>query len=297
MSSLVRVSTDFILLYSKTYTENVLALPQDCNFVEATSYGASQWTRTAKITTTMPDGNERLFFMKISTGEAGKIMLQGEHEGMLAIHRVMPSFAPKPIAWGKYRDSPSTYFFICEFIHMEEALPDPVEFCSQLAELHKRSISPNGKFGFHVTTCNGTTPQLNTWKESWEVFFAKGLRHMTALDKIVNGKQPELEAAAVELFERVIPRLLGPLQRGDDPIKPCLVHGDMWWGNSAINKQDGKTVIFDASAFYAHNEYEMGNWRPIRSRFDERYFKAYQGHFPKAHPVEDYDDRILLYSM
>jgi hypothetical protein len=41
----------------------------------------------------------------------------------------------------------------------------------------------------------------------------------------------------------------------------------------------------------------MGNWRPKRSRFNEKYFRTYAKHYPIAEPKEDYDDRVLLYSM
>lgn len=224
-------------------------------------------------------------------------MIEGEYEGMLTIHKVTPGFVPEPIAWGEYQSTPATFFFICEFIDMEETLPDPAEFCSKVAELHRRSVSPNGKYGFHVSTYNGSTPQENGWQDSWEVFFTVGLKHMLALDEKVNGPQPMLAAAAAELLDRVVPRLLRPLESGPSPIKPALVHGDLWCGNAAINQSTNSPVIFDASAFYAHNEYEMGDWKPARNRFNSSYFKTYAKYYPIAQPEEDYDDRILLYSM
>lgn len=42
---------------------------------------------------------------------------------------------------------------------------------------------------------------------------------------------------------------------------------------------------------------ELGNWRPERNKFTKAYFNAYHAYFPKASPEEDYDDRIVLYSM
>ena len=49
--------------------------------------------------------------------------------------------------------------------------PEPVEFTSKLAELHKKSRSPTGKFGFHITTCDGKVAHVVEWEESWAVFF------------------------------------------------------------------------------------------------------------------------------
>lgn len=43
--------------------------------------------------------------------------------------------------------------------------------------------------------------------------------------------------------------------------------------------------------------YEMGNWRPVRNKFDRRYSRNYTKHFPISEPEEDFDDRNALYSM
>lgn len=100
------------------------------------------------------------FFIKIATDDGGRAMLQGKYEAMLAIHKTVFSFAPKPVAWGAYKDVPATYFFIRVFIDMiKTGLPDPGDFCSNLAKLHKTSVSPTGKFEFGVVTGNGTTSQ------------------------------------------------------------------------------------------------------------------------------------------
>ena len=56
-------------------------------------------------------------------------------------------------------------------------------------------------------------------------------------------------------------------------------------------------MVYDACSFYAHNEYELGSWRPARNKFGKPFTKAYHRHFHIAEPVEDYDDRIALYLM
>ncbi|OAQ71761.1 fructosamine kinase [Purpureocillium lilacinum] len=276
----------------------IQALPPGCSFSRATAYGASLWTRTAKVITTAPDGSEGNFFLKMAAGELGRQMFRGEFEGMTAIYKTAPTFAPEPIAWGSCRDATGVYFFLSDFIDMADGdLPEPAAFCSQLATLHRNSVSPTGKFGFHVPTCNGNIPQRNGWWDSWEAFFADGLRCMMQLDVEVNGAQPELVEAMGPVFERVIPRLLRPLEQGPNPIRPALVHGDLWYGNSSTNLNTDAPVVFDSAAFYAHNEYELGNWRPVRNRFNKAYFRAYAKHYPIAHPEAEFDDRIMLYEL
>jgi len=127
-----------------------------------------------------------------------------------------------------------------------------------LARLHQQSQSPNGKYGFHVTTYAGNLPQEVGWESSWETFFAKSLWHALELEIKAKGPDRELDALLPVLFERVIPRLLRPLETNGRSIKPSLVHGDLWYGNSGRDSNTGSSIIFDACCFYAHNECELG---------------------------------------
>jgi protein-ribulosamine 3-kinase len=56
------------------------------------------------------------------------------------------------------------------------------------------------------------------------------------------------------MLDKVIPRLLRPLETGGHQIKPRIVHGDMWDGNTSVDANTDLAVIFDASGSYAHNE-------------------------------------------
>ncbi|KAM3511073.1 hypothetical protein MY11210_005300 [Beauveria gryllotalpidicola] len=246
-------------------------------------------------------------------------MFKGEFEGMSAINQTMPNFSPKPIAWGRCKDTAAElFFFLSTFVEMAEggAIPDPKEFCANLAKMHRESVSPTGQFGFHVTTCNGNIPQNNTWNESWQVFFSDGLRYMLALDLQANGEQPELVEAMQPMFDCVIPRLLGPLDQGPNRIRPALVHGDLWcvffarlfekeapdltltrFGNCSTNLATNEPVIFDAAAFYAHNEYELGNRRPARNRLNAVHLDVYKTLNPPCHPAAEFEDRIMLYEL
>jgi fructosamine-3-kinase len=136
-------------------------------------------------------------------------------------------------------------------------MPDPRKFTARLAELHQKSKSPNGKFGFHVTTYSGNLPQKTDWEESWEVFFSKIMRQALELELQAKGPDPELEVLVPILFDKVIPRLLRPLESEGRTVKPSLVHGDLWYGNSGIDVETGESLVFDACCFYAHNECEL----------------------------------------
>jgi len=215
---------------------------------------------------------------------------------------------------------PDAHFYLCKFYNFAEGVPEPVSFCEKLARLHSSHTSPEGKFGFHCTTYNGNLPQDNTWFGSWEKFFDNGLRHVLKVREERAGPNAELDVLLSVLFDKVIPRLLRPLETGGRKITPALVHGDLWCGNAGIIDEDTEEgIVYDPSSFWAHNECitpppplsasegeqrltrrtidELGNWRPERNKFTSLYFQTYHSHIPKSQPEEDYEDRNALYAL
>lgn len=146
---------------------------------------------------------------------------------MSELYKTMPSLVPKPHAWGKFESSPETYFFLSDFVNISDRLPDPAQIGFHIAQLHKKSVSPTGKFGFHVATFDGKLPQTVDWDDSWASFFSKLLIGISELDIEVNGRWKELESILEKIISHVIPRLLGILESDGRKITPCLIHGDV----------------------------------------------------------------------
>lgn len=73
----------------------------------------------------------------------------------------------------------------------------------------------------------------------------------------------------------MIPQVLDPLTAEGRIIKPCLVHGDLWDGNTTTNLETDEPMVFDAAACFAHNEYELGIRRREMVQFGKPYFKQY----------------------
>ncbi|KAL7945336.1 Fructosamine kinase domain-containing protein [Trichoderma barbatum] len=278
---------------------NVLSiLPDVAEVLEVAYHQESAWAKALRLKVRQMDGSEEEYFMKVSTNHHGKLALMGEFESTSTIHALIPEFCPKPIGWGTFKNDTDSHFYICKFYDFIEGVPEPNSFCEKLARLHSSHSSPEGKFGFHCTTYNGNLPQDNTWFDSWEAFFANGLRHVLKVREDRAGYNPELDELMPALFDKVIPRLLRPLESDGRTIRPSLVHGDLWYGNTGIIDGDTEEgIVYDPASFWAHNEYELGNWRPERNKFTRRYFQAYHSLVPKAEPEEDYDDRNALYSL
>jgi protein-ribulosamine 3-kinase len=155
-------------------------------------------------------------------------MAEGEYASMHALYSVAPDMVPQPLGWGTLEADANSHFFLCEYVDLAEEVPDPISLCKKLADLHRKSIamSPNGMFGFEVTTCNGTFPQDNRWNESWEAFFAQQMEGAFEAEQEVHGLSEDYQRLLPALYEKVIPRLLRPLETGENTLKPALTHGE-----------------------------------------------------------------------
>ena len=174
---------------------------------------------------------------------------------MKTLHDTLPSFTPTPYAWGTYAADPNVHFYLCSFMKMNNIdLPDVDKFASALAELHTKGLSPNGKYRFSVPRLQGTIPQYTEWTDSWEEFFNKSFKLVKENELRSQGPDPEMQALCRATLEKVVPRLLRPLETGGRSIQPRLVHGDIWDGNMAINTETNEPIIFDATCIYGHSE-------------------------------------------
>lgn len=149
----------------------------------------------------------------------------------------MPGLCPRPIGHGALSSAPG-HFFLCTF-HNLSSSADPKAQAMELARLHSYA-SPNDKYGFHVTTCCGSTKMPNNWESSWAQFFAKN-RLLAILDddRRNNGTDSEIDNLGRQCVEQVVPRLLGALETGGNSIKPVLVHGDLFVSWNIIVDLDG----------------------------------------------------------
>ncbi|KAL8880337.1 MAG: hypothetical protein Q9198_002232 [Flavoplaca austrocitrina] len=159
-----------------------------------------------------------------------------------------------------------------------------------------------GKFGFHIPTCHAKIAQkVDSWEDSWCTLYSNHLGYVMDLAKPIL-QWPEFDVVCRLTLEKVVPRLLLPLQSEGRVLKPCLIHGNCWDGNTAMDIRTGEAFVFDVCSFYGHNEYDTGNWRAPRHRLSN---KAYIRNYKKAFPVSEpgtpailvYDDMTTLCKM
>ncbi|KAK8001127.1 hypothetical protein PG991_013349 [Apiospora marii] len=220
----------------------------------------------------------------------------GEYEAMSAIHQIAPSIVPRPRGYGSCDSEKGTSFFLCDYLDITHELPNAVKLGKELANFHLKSKSPTGKFGFHCTTFDGKNPLNTSWESSWTSYFRRLMHDIYELEKAANGYSKGFDDVIQLTLDRLIPRLLDALAEGRT-IKPTLIHGDLWESNIGTERATGEIFIFDACAYYAHHEKEVGIWRCAHHRMtDEKYRREYFRHYPPSEPREEADDRNRLYA-
>ena len=83
-------------------------------------------------------------------------------------------------------------------------------------------------------------------------------------------------------------------------------------GNERKDQETGNPILYDAGPFWAHNEcnfvsdilpacanwiQDLGKGACARYYIGPGYFDEYYKHTPKSAPEEDWEDRIILYTV
>lgn len=224
-------------------------------------------------------------------------MAEAEYEGQKAIHSLIPNNAVKPVAWGYFAETKSKAWYVAEFMNLRPRTPSLEQLLPIVQRMHQQSVSPTGKFGFHVTPFYGPPPMTVDWTDNWEIFWVREFRSGLKYLESMRGPDAELEQLVEEFIEKVAARLLRPLQTGGRNIKPSLCHGDLWDGNIQFNAKTQQPIIFDPCSFYGHHEMDFQCMRSPRYTIGYKFIELYKVEVGASEPSEDFDDRVVLYAM
>lgn len=221
------------------------------------------------------------FFVKTNR-DIGPAMFEAEAVGLEAMHATNTIRVPKPFKAGPLPGRGS--YIIMEFIEFGSSRGQ-AELGRKLAEMHKAGTSDKG-FGFPMDNTIGSTPQQNRWTEDWLSFYCEHrlgyqlkLAQQQYRDNDVYAKGQKLLQHIHALFK-------------DIEVKPCLLHGDLWSGNVAADKE-GNPVILDPACYYGHSEAEFGmSWC---AGFGASFYNAYFAVIPKQPGFEQRTDLYKLY--
>ncbi|KAL6076377.1 Fructosamine-3-kinase [Balamuthia mandrillaris] len=244
------------------------------------------------------------FFLKVNEKGKEEALSKFEAEAMALrdISATNTIRVPEPLVTDTLReDGGGGAFFVMEYLAFTSTDRGTDKmFGEQLAALHLASppSQHSSSFGYAVDNWCGADKQFNTpWSiEDWPQFYSQ-YRLEPQRRRIQERYKDNEIVSLIEQLQEALPTFFCGLR---EPIKPSLLHGDLWSGNWAAVMVDNdgtsaekQAVIFDPAAYYGHHECELG----IMSMFggpSTEFYKAYHALIPKE---EGFDDRQDLYQL
>jgi protein-ribulosamine 3-kinase len=225
-------------------------------------------------------GRDKSYFVKLNRAET-VFMFAAESAGLkeLAVTRTVR--VPSPIVHGK---SAEHAFLALEYIEFGTSSKTSDRlFGQQLALLHQQR---QPYFGWHRENTIGSTPQHNTRNDDWIEFWRiQRLQHQLNLAAL-GGHRRHLQTTGVQLCDK-----LSSFFDGYHP-QPSLLHGDLWGGNAATDRQ-GNPVMFDPACYYGDREADLA-MTELFGGFSPDFYAAYRDTCPLD---QGYATRKTLYNL
>jgi protein-ribulosamine 3-kinase len=214
------------------------------------------------------DGPVGPVFLKTGA-ESAAWLLAAEADGLAALQQAAVLRVPAVLGHGT---AGGLAWLALEWLDL--CPPTPASDRSLGEALARQHSVPAIQFGWRCDNAIGATPQRNDPDDDWGRFFAA--RRIG--DQLELGTRRGLPRRLLERGERLrecIPALLAG--RG---MAPALLHGDLWSGNRAANRQ-GAPIVFDPAVHYGDPECDLAMTR-LFGGFHGDFRAAYDGVLPPA---------------
>ncbi|MCB1864941.1 MAG: fructosamine kinase family protein [Chromatiales bacterium] len=229
-------------------------------------------------TTAVVSAGKRRYFVKLN--RANRLgMFEAESAALAALAATKTLRIPAPIASGIAGDEA---FLAIEYLDLG-GRGDLAQAGAQLAELHR---SQTTSFGFDCDNTIGATPQPNGWMDDWIGFLRE--RRLGFQLKLAERKGHGGELRG--LGERLLAKLDGFF--ADGTPAPSLLHGDLWGGNFAFDR-DGSPCIYDPASYYGDREADLA-MTELFGGFGPRFRAGYTEAWPLA---PGHERRKTLYNL
>ncbi len=180
-----------------------------------------------------------------------------------------------------YKNIKNLEFLLIEWIDMHNF--DQKKLGKGLGELHLKSAESNNKmFGFPVEGFIGTTDQKKGLADNWIDCFL----NLRIIPQLLILKPTNLDKEIINKVKEKIKTIL----LDHEPIN-ALVHGDLWSGNTGMDKS-GKGVIFDPASWWADNEVDIAMTK-LFGGFRKEFYEEYHKIFPIK---KGFEKRIIIYN-
>ncbi|MDX8409299.1 MAG: fructosamine kinase family protein [Mariprofundales bacterium] len=209
-------------------------------------------------------------------------MFEAEQEGLAILRDAKaPVRIPEVICCDKAEDRA---WLILEYIPLRPATDTTAAgLGSAMAVVHRKTSE---KFGWTRDNAIGLTRQNNTQHTVWMDFF----RDSRLAVQLRLAEENRLDMALLRKGELVLPAC-EQLLSGYQPA-PSLLHGDLWSGNQAADK-NGRPVVFDPAVYYGDRECDLAMTR-LFGGIPDAFLRAYHD----AYPIDPgFERRLPLYNL
>ena len=236
--------------------------------------GGGSINQTMKIS-----GNAQDYFVKLNRPQLHSMFIAetaGLQElgdtGCIGVPKVICSGANKEYAW-----------LVLEYIELGSGTRHNFADAGvALANLHRNT---HAQFGWHRQNTIGSTPQINEFSDSWESFW---VNHRFGYQLSV-AKQNGYSGPVIDNVEKLMADCSHFLNHSPEP---SLLHGDLWSGNLAFDRQ-GKPFIYDPAVYYGDREADLA-MTELFGGFSNDFYAAYN----EAWPVDSgYTVRKTFYNL
>ncbi|MGZ8190663.1 MAG: fructosamine kinase family protein [Methylococcaceae bacterium] len=225
-------------------------------------------------------GHGNSYFVKLNRANS-VAMFAAEFAGLQEIASIQAIRVPKPVTFGQ-TDGHS--FLALEYLELGSSSKVSGHLLGQqLAKMHRHK---QPYFGWHRDNTIGSTPQINNQCADWLSFWREQRLGQQLKLAAKNGYGGRLQATGERLCGT-----MNALFQNHHP-QPSLLHGDLWAGNAAVDKQ-GCPVIFDPACYYGDRETDLA-MTELFGGFSRDFYAAYQ----EAWPLDPgYSIRKTLYNL
>lgn len=212
------------------------------------AYANSQFSRsgTGCINETWSATGAGLTPLFIKLGTPDRLaMYQAEQQGLAALRAAEALRVPHCHAVLANEHFAALVLEFIELQPLDETSAAP--FGEALASLHAASAR---QCGFEQDNFIGRSVQHNGWVDNWWTFFCQ----QRMAPQIERAEQTGMRPALVTRLRELVKRIPDNFAEHQPPVS--LLHGDLWSGNVAADRQ-GNPVLYDPAVYYGDAETDL----------------------------------------
>jgi fructosamine-3-kinase len=224
--------------------------------------------------------NQGIFFLKYNKASRFPQMFEKEAKGLDLLRTAGEMDVPEVLMTGEAGEDS---FLLLSYVSSSGMRGNFWEiFGERLAALHKHKSE---KFGLDHDNYMGSLQQSNQFHDRWAEFFI----HQRLEPQVRLARETgEIGKNTVSAFERLYTRL----DEIFPPIKPSLIHGDLWSGNFMVNHL-GEPCLIDPAVYFGHPEVDIA-MSTLFGGFHQAFYDSYNYH----HPLEKgWRNRLDIYNL